>query len=305
MSGSISARLSITPWFGKVFPNDCLQYPDLELYCDQLRAIPPQCPVNYNLNAHLPIQHFLHSVFPSHNHSLVVEAAKECFSSNPPTEILTSLIERDIPSHKFIQDLKSQFGQAVLDRQRSIKDPLYDKSLLPFWVLTLWERLAELNAAKGEWTSAQTWLHQPSHGLDSTTLAAAERHFTRIGWCADITIGQERATTLSFCQLLADGRLDSTVLDLMAECIQTEVTYNGPTSVRVCGTIFTNKLEQLGKTREQPPDWFRERFIDPVQDLRWQTLYFPMFWPRHKHWVSVKVNFDTGFISIGRLFHSR
>ena len=95
--------------------------------------------MNCSPSVHLSIQKFLSSTFPSHNRSLVVEAASECFSDNPPTEILTTLIERDIPPHKFIQDLKSKFGQAILDRRMSIRDPLYDQSFLPFWILTLWE----------------------------------------------------------------------------------------------------------------------------------------------------------------------
>ncbi|KAF9646259.1 hypothetical protein BDM02DRAFT_3262386 [Thelephora ganbajun] len=154
MASPIRTQFSITHWFGKQFPSNCFQYPDLELYCDRLRTIPPQCPVNYNLNTHLPIHDFLCSTFPSHTPSLVVEAASQCFSDNPPTEILASLVERDIPPRKFIQDLKSKFGQAVLDHRRSIRDPLYDRSFLPLWVLTLWEQLAELNAVRKEWMLA-------------------------------------------------------------------------------------------------------------------------------------------------------
>jgi len=153
MSHHIRKQFSITPWYGKQFLNDCLQYPDLEFYCDHLRAIPLHCPVKYDFSAHIPVQSFLSSTFPPHDHSLVVEAASECFSNNPPNEILTSLTKRPIPPQKFIQDMKTQFGQAVLDCRKSIKDPLYDKSFLPLWVLTLWERLAELNAARNRWSS--------------------------------------------------------------------------------------------------------------------------------------------------------
>ena len=98
MNHHTRAQFSITAWYGKQFPSDCLiQHPDLEFYCDRLRAIPPNCPVDHNLSVHLPVQTFLRSTFPSHNHSLVVEAASECFSDNPPNEILASLIKRDIP----------------------------------------------------------------------------------------------------------------------------------------------------------------------------------------------------------------
>ena len=260
------SSISITHWFGKQFPSDCLEHPNLEFYCDSLRIIPPQCTVNYNLSVHLPIQKFLSSAFPSHTHSLVVEAARKSFSNNPPTEILTTLTKKDIPPHEFIQDLKSEFGQAVLDRRTSIKDPLYEKSFLPFWVLTLWERLVELNAAKEEWASANAWLQQSTRGLNPSMLAAAGRHFTRTGWSSDITIGRERAMTLTFPQLLMDRCLNGTILDLMAECIQTEVTENGSHDTYICGTVFPNKVTELWKTRTQPPDWFQERFIDPVHD---------------------------------------
>ena len=294
------SSFNITDWFGKKFPRDCLQYPDLESYCDTLRTIPPQCPVNYSINAHLPIQNFLSSTFPSHSHSLVIEAASQCFTNNPPTKILATLVERDIPPDKFIQDLLLEFGQAVLDRQTSIRDPLYNRSFLPLWVLTLWERLAELNAAKKKWISARTWLQQSSRNLAPATFATATQHLARTGWCADITVGQECATTLTLPQLLADARLNGTVLDLMVQCVQTEVADSGNAGVYVCGTLFPNKVAQLWETRAKPPDWFQKRFIDPVLDSQGHTLYFPMFWPEHEHWVSVRINFDKRLISVGQ-----
>jgi hypothetical protein len=108
------SSFNITPWLGERFPSDCLRYPDLEFYCNSLRTIPHQCPVNYSFSVHLSVQQFLSSAFPSHSCSLVVEAASECFSNNPPTKILATLVEKDIPPYKFIQDLTSQFGQAIL-----------------------------------------------------------------------------------------------------------------------------------------------------------------------------------------------
>jgi len=294
-------QFSITSWYGKQFPSNCLiQHPDLEFYCDHLRTIPPDCPVEYNPSGLLPVQTFLRSTFPQHSHSLVVEAAGECFSSNLPNEILMSLVKRDIPPQKFIEDMALRFGQAVLDCQRSIKDPLYDKSFLPFWVLTLWERLTELNTTKEKWASAIAWFQRISNTLDQTTSTATRKHLTRIGWGAEITIGGERATALTLPQLFGDALLNCDVLDLMAECIQMEVGYSGIAEVHICGTIFTKKVTQLRERNEEPPDWFRERFVDPVLDGRWQTLYFPMFWPKHKHWVSVRVDFATGRVSIGR-----
>ncbi|KAF9784903.1 hypothetical protein BJ322DRAFT_1210890 [Thelephora terrestris] len=121
-----------------------------------------------------------------------------------------------------------EFGQAILNRQMSIKEPLYDRSFLPFWVLTLWERLAELNSAREKWTLAQTWLQKSSQFLAPAMSTTARQHFTRTGWGADITFGRERATTLTLPQLLADARLNGTVFDLMVEFIQTEVNDDGP-----------------------------------------------------------------------------
>ena len=230
----------------------------------------------------------------------MIEAATECFSDNPPNEILTSLVVRDIPPQKFIQDIASQFGQAVLDRWRSIKDPLYDKSFVPFWVLTLWERLMELNTAKEKWRAATTWFQCFSKTLDPTLSTAAREHLSRIGWGTEITVGQERATALKLPQLLGDVLLDSATLDLMAGCTQLEVDYaGGPTHMHICGSIFTNKVTQLRETGKKPPDWFRKRFIDPVWNGQWRVLYFPMFWSKYKHWILVKVNFTTGCVSIG------
>ena len=298
MSHRIRTQFSITDWYGKQFPGDCLQYPDLEFYCDHLRAIPLHCPVKYNPSVHLSVQKFLASTFPSHSHSLVIEAASNCFSNDPPNEILVSLTKRAIPPQKFIRDVKSLFGQAVLDRRRSIKDPLRGGSFLPLWILTLWERLAELNAARREWSLAAAWFRRFSKTLGPTISSATEKHLARVGWSAEMRIGQERTTTLALPQLLADGCFKSTTLDLMAECTQVEVSYDGPASMYVCGTVFANMVARFG-TREGPPEWFQKRFIDPVEKNQWKILYFPMFWPKHKHWVSVKINFTTKIASIG------
>jgi len=131
--------------------------------------------------------------------------------------------------------------------------------------------------------------------------AATREHLSRIGWGAEITVGQERATALKLPQLLADSLLDCATLDLMAGCTQMEVDYaGGPTHVHICGTVFMNKIVQLREAGKEPPGWFRERFIDPVQNGRWQMLYFPMFWSKYKHWVSVRVNFATAHVSVGR-----
>lgn len=299
MSHRIRTQFSITHWYGKQFPSDCFQHPDLEFYCDRSRAIPSNCPVKYDISAHLPIQKFLSTTFPSHTHSLVVEIASKCFSDNLPNEILESLIDREIPPKKFIQDAKLQFGQAILDRRRSIKDPLYEKSFLPFWVITLWEQLTELNGAKKEWTSAMAWFQHFSKSLDPTTTATTQKHLTRTGWNSEIIIGQERTTALILPQLLADACLNSTVLDVMAECIQVEVNYNGPSHACICGTIFPEKVTQIRKCGKEPPVWFQKRFIEPVEKRQWKILYFPMFWPKHKHWVAIRVDFATKCISIG------
>ena len=93
--------------------SDCLQYPDLDFYCDCLRAIPPNClwTTASGLSVHLPVQNFISSAFPSHSNSLVVQSASKTFSDNPPNEALASLVGRDIPPKKFIEVTKSLFGQ--------------------------------------------------------------------------------------------------------------------------------------------------------------------------------------------------
>jgi hypothetical protein len=116
--------------------------------------------------------------------------------------------------------------------------------------------------------------------MDATATATTEKHLTHVGWGAGITIGHERASALTLPRLLVDGYLNATVLGLMAECIQTEVNNIGPTHVRVCGTLFATKATQLARLGEEPPNLFRRRFIDPVEKIQWEIMYFPLFWPK-------------------------
>ena len=53
----VGTQFSITDWNGKRFLVDCLQYSNLEFYCDRLSAIPPHCPVDYGLSAQFPPPH--------------------------------------------------------------------------------------------------------------------------------------------------------------------------------------------------------------------------------------------------------
>ena len=151
-------------------------------YCDRLRVIPPDCSAKYDFSVHLNVQNFISSAFSSHTHPLVVEAASECLSDSPPNKILVTLIERDIHSQKFIQDMRSQFGQALLDHRKNIEDPLNDRSFLLFWVLILWEQLTELNTARKDWLSANEWFQRFSPTLHPMASAATKKHFTHIGW---------------------------------------------------------------------------------------------------------------------------
>lgn len=293
MSHHTGTEFSIADWYGRKFPTN--YHEELEEYCESLCAIPEEYPIKHDFATHLPVQTLLSSPFPSHTH-FILEATSDCFSENLPDEVPASLIEREIPPWKFIQDAKSLFGQAVLDRRRSIKDPLGGKLFLPFWIITVWEQLADLNAAKGEWLSAVEWFQRLSKCLGSTSMATKE-HLARIGWCAEMKIGSLRTSTSVLTQLLADTHLNDTILDLMANHTQAELNRDGP--VYVCGSIFMNTAVSLARNCERPKEWFRARFICPIEEGQWSRLYCPMFWEEYKHWVSIRVNFRTGSISIG------
>ena len=57
MSRRVRTQFSITDWIGKEFLIDCLQYRNLEFYCDRLRTILPHFPVDYGLSAQRPPPH--------------------------------------------------------------------------------------------------------------------------------------------------------------------------------------------------------------------------------------------------------
>ena len=113
----VGTQFSITDWNGKRFLVDCLQYSNLEFYCDRLSAIPPHCPVDYGLSAQFPPPHPNLSFFRFPLAQQFPPTGKTFFYPTKPSHLL--------PGGHFLprSSFKTQshcLGQAVLARRKSI-----------------------------------------------------------------------------------------------------------------------------------------------------------------------------------------
>ena len=65
----------------------------------------------------------------------------------------------------WIKGLKDHFKQAVLDGKKSIVDPQYPGSHIPFWWLGFWTELHNIHTIQRDWKKAIEWVDEHTGGL--------------------------------------------------------------------------------------------------------------------------------------------
>lgn len=262
--------------------------PGLEIPGGYLSAIP-------SLAADTSASRFCFHVMQEQKGTLVSQLAETSFSTLPPSGTcnLSELAKQPIPPTKYIQSLKKYLGNLPNNTRlsfRSIRDPTNHNELLPLWVLTVWDKVSSLIDSRNRWIQSNSWVkrleaaHQEG---EDTRLALA--HFKVLGWSSRISLyGLRGITNLSLTQFLSDNCIDGEAIDLMARFLSSRPTL--PVGVLIFDLRLSNFLSKISSQavldRPSPPH---------IQELenqltRTNTLYFPSFHEKYKHWVAFKVD---------------
>ena len=65
---------------------------------------------------------------------------------------------RALPAEAFIDAAMKDLGQALLDGKKSVEDPSFPQSRLPFWVLQFWNKMHWIVFAQPQWMKGLSWI---------------------------------------------------------------------------------------------------------------------------------------------------
>jgi len=113
----------------------------------------------------LSVETFVALSLPAAQETLISYGAKSCFVKRKPTEHVSCLKTRNLPSREFVEDAEVLLGQALLDGALSIQDPTYKGEGLPVWTIQYWREMHAARQAQDEWRKSIAWLQK--HGTET------------------------------------------------------------------------------------------------------------------------------------------
>jgi hypothetical protein len=210
-------------WMGKIYPTSKADEP-LEL--SDFRNAALEIPVVHR-KALLPdptlsVDAFVKLHLPPIQAALISFGAKSWFSTRKPTEDVSCLKTRKLPSREFIADAEAHLGQALLDGAESIQDPAYKGEGLPVWAIAYWKEMLAATEALEAWKKSIVWLQNYSTktGVQSD-IDQTQKHLRSLAW-GERTLAPGASTgttTRSFSLLLSNQMLNTTLVDIMVKHI--------------------------------------------------------------------------------------
>ena len=141
---------------GKMYPNN--PPPDLRAYHDSVFEMPSDIAKRLLPDRNMPIAQFLSQKLPPRSVALINHDAKQCFSTEEPTEDIRALHTRSIPSIEFTKHAAQSFSQALLDGARSFQDPHYKGGASPLWIIDFWTQMHDVIDAQNLWQKSNYWI---------------------------------------------------------------------------------------------------------------------------------------------------
>lgn len=144
---------------GKKFPSNSYDFPDLDGYCEQKLSIPKDSYRNIFPDREVTVKDFLALKLPKERYGLVNPLALTCFSTIAANDDnIEHLAARALPSRKFVESMRKEFGQALLDGAVSVEDPSYKNSRLPLWSVQYWHEMYKAVDSQSQWRRCLSWL---------------------------------------------------------------------------------------------------------------------------------------------------
>ncbi|KAF8228718.1 hypothetical protein L208DRAFT_1403197 [Tricholoma matsutake] len=263
---------------GKIFPSNSSAFPDLE---DFYRYTFP--------NSEVAVKDFLALKLPKESYALVHPSASTCFSTLPANDNVKHLITRAFPSQNFVEAMRKEFGQALLDGAVSVEDPSYKNSRLPLWSLQYWHEMYKVVDSQSRWRTCLIWLDSKMHS--TATLLAVQ---VVQAWLSIKIMGAfMNMTTLTLVHLLDDEEISGSLIDMMATHLLTRASQDPSCTTVIEQLRFMHNIEKAKSVHYHTNSlinflkWLEEQFKSSVL----HTLYFPVHFKQKWHWLSFKIDF--------------
>ncbi|KIK82152.1 hypothetical protein PAXRUDRAFT_805385 [Paxillus rubicundulus Ve08.2h10] len=134
----------------------------------------------------------------------------DCFTKSP------------IPSCVICDTLLRSFGQVWLDGAKSICDPRFPASPLPFWFLSYWRDLAQLVELKSGWEMIWSWVAMQQMDLGLRT--EIQQILCSMGWGVALQGPADRLIAYEFAEFLSSAAIKGCFIDAMINKIAERVT---------------------------------------------------------------------------------
>ena len=296
-------------WIGKgrQYPKEDAPLP-LKYYIDGLLTIPDTEKDKYTPNQNLSIADFIKMKLPKISHNLPMIKAEISFHREAPNIGTHQLVTRELPPLPWINGLKDHFKQAVLDGKKSIVNPQYPGSLVPLWWLGAWRELHDIHKIQHDWKKAVEWVGRTSAGLEQEAYLRKQAQviLSNLRWNKHTDIpGADgvSTSTFSFAQYLSDSKMMGVDHINMMFAHLSELAERDPTIdnyVVIEKLRFMKGVEKAVDAKEKEERWLT-RLEDKVRDGDVKAVVLPAFMQNHKHWITIRIDFEEEEISHGKI----
>jgi hypothetical protein len=293
-------------WMGKIYPaSKADEPPELSDFRDAALEIPVVHRKALLPDPSLSVDAFVKLHLPLTQAALISFGAKSWFSKKKPTENVSCLKTRKLPSRKFVAEAEAYLGQALLDGTESIEDPVYKGGGLLMWAIGYWREMYTVAEALETWKKSIAWLQEYNTKTGAQPdIDQAQTHLYSLAWGERTLVPgtSTGTTTQSFSTVLSDEMLNTTLVDMMVEHIGAWVRADKTRSDKfeVVSLVFINDIEKASSA-----DDYQKRspgFLHKLeQRLRGSSkvLLFPAHLPKRRHFDGFEIDFKERTLAYG------
>ncbi|KAG1722730.1 uncharacterized protein EDB91DRAFT_1088025 [Suillus paluster] len=212
-----------------------------------------------------------------------------------------------IPPVPYIERLGNEFGQALLDGKRSIRDPRNLNTLLPLWVIEFWWALHSAHEHKTHWVKAARWIREKQKtGRDLELFREAETLLRLLPWNRSLRgpAATSRRTTNHLRLFLSDHRcLSETLVDLMTASLVSFLPVQRH-DVIIANTSFGDAICRAKHiSYHNRPHRHLQEIEDDAKKHRY--LYATVHVPTLDHFIAFAIDFETKSFKYGDSLYSK
>ncbi|KAG1723084.1 hypothetical protein EDD22DRAFT_1054523, partial [Suillus occidentalis] len=201
-------------------------------------------------------------------------------------------IRSEIPPEPYVEELRKNFVQALLDGKFSMLDPRTTDIRLPLWAIELWRALHSVHNYRTAWTEGRGWITtKRAEGHDIQIFRKAERLLTTLPWnkLLDGPAAGVGRTTKHLIRFLSDEEwLSDTLIDMMTAYLVSQLSTTQQDTI-IVDTRFGDAIVGAKdiKYHDQPHHQLQE--IEQSIGSRVRRLYAPMY--TNNHYVAFEIDF--------------